>query len=113
VIVAAGGGSADSAWDQHVLRAAEITLLKPAPNTIVHVSVTQTMTPSARGNGALLVPSVDAEGWFQHATQNRSVTREQVPGQTPSWQTSSRLYDPPASGFTSIHSSPAVTLTSR
>jgi hypothetical protein len=94
VIVAAGGGSADSAWDQRVLRAAEIALPKPAPDTIVHVSVTQTMTPSARGNSALLVPTVDAEGWFQQGTPYHAVTREQVPGQTPTWQTGSRVYDP-------------------
>jgi hypothetical protein len=93
-VVAVRGGSADSAWDQHVLRAAEIALPKPAPNTIVHVSVTQTMTPSVRGNSALLVPILDAEGWFQQGAPYRSVTREQVPGQTPTWQTSSRLYDP-------------------
>jgi hypothetical protein len=93
-VVVAGGGSAGSAWDQHVIRAAEIALPKPTPNTIVHVSVTQTMTPSVRGNSALLVPILDAEGWFQQGAPYRSVTREQVAGQTPTWQTSSRLYDP-------------------
>jgi hypothetical protein len=94
VIVATGGRSADSAADQHVLRAAEIALPQPAANSIVHVSVTQTMTPSARGDSALLVPTVDAEGWFQQGGPRRSVTREQVPGQTPTWQTGSRVYVP-------------------
>jgi hypothetical protein len=52
------------------------------------------MTPGARGNSARLVPTVNAEGWFQQGPPYRSVTREQVPGQTPTWQTSSRVYDP-------------------
>jgi hypothetical protein len=93
-LVANGSSSANSASDQHVLRAAEIALPKPAPNTIVHVSVTQTMTPAARSDSALLVPTVDADGWFQQGGQRRSVTREQIPGQTPTWQTASRVYDP-------------------
>lgn len=93
-IVATSGGSIGSAWDQHVLRAAEIALPKPAPGTVLHVSVTQTMTRSARGNSALLVPTLDAEGWFEQGPPWRSVTREQVPGHQPTWQTSSRLYDP-------------------
>ena len=93
-VLANDGSSSNSAWNRHVLRAADIALPKPAPNTIVHVSVTQTMTPSARGNSAHLVPTLDAEGWFQQGTPYRSLTREQVPGQTATWQTSSRLYDP-------------------
>ena len=94
LIASGGGGSADSTWDQHVLRAAEIALPKPAPNTIVHISVTQTMTRGARGTSNLLVATLDAEGWFQQGAPNRSLTREQVPGQTPTWQTGSRVYDP-------------------
>jgi hypothetical protein len=94
VLVVSGGGSTDSTWDQHVLRAAEIALPTPAPNTIVHISATQTMTPSARGDSNLLVPTLDAEGWFQQGAPYRSLTREQVPGQTPTWQTGSRIYDP-------------------
>ncbi len=94
VIVATDSDSTNSAWDQHVLRAAEIALPKPAPGTIVHVSVTQTMTPSARGHSALLVPTLDAEGWFEQGPPYRSLTREQVPGHQPTWQTNSGLYDP-------------------
>ena len=94
VLLVRGGGSANSTWDQHVLRAAEIALPKPAPNTIVHISVTQTMTRGARGSSNLLVPTLDAEGWFQQGAPYRSLTREQVPGQSPTWQTGSRVYDP-------------------
>jgi hypothetical protein len=96
VVLVVTGGSTDSARDQHVLRAAEIALPKPSPNTILHVSVTQTMTSGARGDSAHLVPIVDAEGWFQQGPPYRSVTREHVPGQTPTWQTGSRIYDPAA-----------------
>ena len=93
-VVVSGGGSGDSAFDQHVLRAAAIALPTPSPSTILHVSVTQTMTPGARGDSAHLVPTLDAEGWFQQGPPYRSVTREQVPGQPPILQTSSRVYDP-------------------
>ena len=93
-VLVSGGGSDDSAFDQHVLRAAAIALPTPSPNTILHVSVTQTMTPGARGDSAHLVATLDAEGWFQQGPPYRSVTREQVPGQPPIWQTSSRVYDP-------------------
>jgi hypothetical protein len=94
VVLAVSGGSADSTWDQNVLHAAEIALPNPAPNTIVHISVTQTMTHGARGNSNLLVPTLNAEGWFQQGAPYRSLTREQVPGHTPTWQTGSRVYDP-------------------
>lgn len=94
VLTVRQAGSGDSAWGQRVLRAAEIALPKPAPNTIVHISVTQTMTAGARGNSHLLVPTLDAEGWFQQGAPYHSVTREQVPGQTPTWQTGSRVYQP-------------------
>lgn len=94
VIVAAGSGTSSSGWDQRVLRAADIALPKPAPGTILHLSVTQTMTPSARGTSALLVPTLNGEGWFEQGPPYRSLTREQVPGHQPTWQTSSRLYDP-------------------
>ena len=93
-IVAAGGGSTTPGWEQHVLRAAEIALPRPAPGTIVHVSVTQTMTPGARGNSPLLVPTLDGEGWFEQGPPYRSLTQEQVPGHQPTWQTTTRLYDP-------------------
>lgn len=93
-VVVSGGGSANSAFDQHVLRAAAIALPTPSPNTILHVSVTQTMTPGARRDSAHLVATLDAEGWFQQGPPYRSVTRERVPGQPPIWQTSSRVYDP-------------------
>jgi hypothetical protein len=93
-VVVSGAGSGNSAFDQHVLRAAAIALPNPSPNTILHVSVTQTTTPGARGNSAHLVPTLNAKGWFQQGPPYRSVTREQVPGQPPIWQTSSRVYDP-------------------
>jgi hypothetical protein len=93
VLAVSGGGSADSTWDQYVLRAAEIALPNPAPNTIVHISITQTMTHGARGTSNLLVPILNAEGWFQQGAPYRSLTREQVPGQAPTWQTGSRVYD--------------------
>jgi hypothetical protein len=94
VLAIRGGGSADSTWDQHVLRAAEIALPKPAADTIMHISVTQTMTQGARGDSKLLVPTVNAEGWFQQGAPYRSLMREQVPGRSPTWQTGSRVYDP-------------------
>ena len=93
-VVVSSGGSGDSAFDRHVLRAAAIALPTPSSNTILHVSVTQTMSPGARGDSAHLVATLDAEGWFQQGPPYRSVTREQVPGQPPIWQTSSRIYDP-------------------
>jgi hypothetical protein len=92
-IVSAGGGSSESAWAQHVLRSAEIALPKPAPNTIVHVSVTQTMSASARRDAANSVPAVTGEGWFQQGGAGRWVTRETVPGGSAIWQTDSRIYD--------------------
>jgi hypothetical protein len=96
-VVATSGGSSGSAWTQHVLRAAEIALPKPAPNTILHVSVTQTMTPAARrGTISSAVPSVNADGWFQQGGQWRQVTRETVPGDAPVWQSDTAVYDPAA-----------------
>ena len=93
-VVLTGGGSSSSASDAQVLRAAAIALPKPAPNTIVHVSVTQTMTPAARhGTVNTAAPRVNAEAWFQQGAPYRSVTRETVPGSTAVWQSDSKLYD--------------------
>ncbi len=95
VVVLAQPSAWESAWAKQTLqRAAAVVVPAGSANTILHVSVTQTMTPAARGDSALLVPTVDAEGWFQQGAPWRSVTREQVPGQTPTWQTASRVYDP-------------------
>jgi hypothetical protein len=93
-VVVSGGGSDSSGFNRQVLRAAAIALPTPSPNTILHVSVTQTTSPGARGDSAHLVPTLDAEGWFQQGPPYRSVTREQVPGQPPIWQNDSRVYDP-------------------
>jgi hypothetical protein len=88
-------GSTNAANDEHVLRAADIALPRPSAHTIVYVSVTQTMTVAAHGNDHLLAATVNAEGWFQQGGARRSLTREQVPGQSPTWQTASgRIYDP-------------------
>jgi hypothetical protein len=95
-IVAIGDGSTSSAWGLHVLRAAEIALPKPASNTILYVSVTQTMTPAARRDADNAAPTVDAVGWFQQGPPSRWVTRETVPGRTPIWLTDSGIYDPAA-----------------
>ncbi len=95
VVVATGSGSGHSVSDAHVLRAAAIALPKPAPNTIVHVSVTQTMTPAARRDTVpSAAPTVNAEGWFQQGGQYQSVTRETLPDGTPIWQSDSQIYDP-------------------
>jgi len=93
-VVAAGGGSSNSAWAAQVLRSAEIALPKPAPNTIVHVSVTQTMTPMARRNVANAAAVVHAEGWFQQGAPWRWVARETVPGHPTVWETETHIYDP-------------------
>jgi hypothetical protein len=94
-IVAIGGGSGNSVSDAHVLRAAAIALPKPAPDTIVHVSVTQMMTPAARRDTvSSAAPTVNAEGWFQQGGQYRSVTRETLPGGTSIWQSDTEIYDP-------------------
>ena len=117
VLVATGSNSTNSRWDRHVLRAADIALPKPAPGTILHLSVTQTMSPGARGNNALRVPKLDAEGWFEQGAPDRSLTREQVPGEQPTWQTDAGLYDPAtrrvylSTRFPSSH--PRLTLTRR
>ncbi len=92
-IVTTAGGASDSAWAQHVLRAADIALPKPAPNTIVYVSVTQTMTPAARRATVNAAAIVNAEGWFQQGGPSRWVTRETVPDGTPVWQSDSGIYD--------------------
>jgi hypothetical protein len=93
-ILATGSGGSQSAWAQHVLRAAEVALPKPAPNTIVHVSVTQTMTPAARRGTANAVPTVNAEGWFEQGAPWRQVTGETVPGGATVWQTDSSQTNP-------------------
>lgn len=88
-------GPRNAASAKHVLRAADIALPRPDAHTIVYVSATQTMTPGARRHNRLLAPTVNAEGWFQQGGARRSLTREQVPGQPPSWYTGSgRIYDP-------------------
>jgi hypothetical protein len=93
VALLSGGVSGSSAWSAHVLRAAEIALPEPAPNAIVHVSVTQTMTPTARRYAAGSAATVDAAGWFQQGGASRWVTRETLPGGHAIWQTDSRVYD--------------------
>lgn len=88
-------GSRHAASAEQVLRAADFALPRPDAHTIIYVSVTQTMTPGARRHSRLLAPTVQAEGWFQQGGARRSLTREQVPGQPPSWHTGSgRIYDP-------------------
>jgi hypothetical protein len=95
VVVATGAGSGSSFSDAQVLRAAAIALPKPAPNTIVHVSVTQTMTPAARRDTvSTAAPTVNAEGWFQQGGQYRSVTRETLPEGTPIWESDTEIYEP-------------------
>ncbi len=94
-IVVAGGGSSSLPSDAQVLRAAAIVLPKPSPNTIVYVSVTQTMTPAARHDTvSSAAPTLSAEGWFQQGGQYRSVTRETLPGGTPIWESDTEIYDP-------------------
>jgi hypothetical protein len=94
-VVVAGGGSSSSVSDAQVLRAAAIVLPKPSPNTIVHVSVTQTMTPAARHDAvSSAVPTVNAEGWFQQGGQYLAVTRETLPAGTPIWESDTEIYDP-------------------
>jgi hypothetical protein len=95
VAVVAGGGSSNSVSDAQVLRAAAFVLPKPSPNTIVHVSLTQTMTPAARHDTvSSAAPTVNAEGWFQQGSPYRSVTRETLPEGTPIWQSDTEIYDP-------------------
>ena len=114
VLVATGGSSGTSALDQHILRAAAIALPKPAPNTIVHISATQTMTPNARHHDALLVPILNAEGWFQQG----GPTAVGDPGAGP-WPHPdladglASLRPPRPAACTSIRRSPAATPTSR
>jgi hypothetical protein len=93
-VVVSGSGSSSSGSDAQVLRAAAIALPKPAPNTIVHISVTQTMSAMARHDTVnTAAPVVNAEGWFQQGAPYRSVVRETVPGSTAVWQSNSELYD--------------------
>jgi hypothetical protein len=94
-VVVTGGVSSNSISDAQVLRAAAIVLPKPSPNTIVHVSVTQTMTPAARHNTvSSAAATVNTEGWFQQGGQYRSVTRETLPKGTPVWESDTEIYDP-------------------
>ena len=94
VLVAAGGGAGGRVSAAQILRAAAIALPKPAPRTIVHISVTQALTPGARRNtGNTAAASANAEGWFQQGGEYRSVTRVTLPGGTPIWESDGRVYD--------------------
>ena len=113
-VVLTGGGSSSSVSDAQVLRAAAIALPKPAPNTIVHVSVTQTMAPAARhGTVNTAAPTVNAEGWFQQGAPYRSVTRETLPGSTADLAVRYRVLRPATKRCMSCRRCPEDTPTTR
>jgi plasmid stabilization system protein ParE len=93
VLMTTGAGSGRSAWTRHVLRAAAIALPAADPHTIVHVSITQTMTPQARRNSGDPAAELTAQGWFQQGGARRAVTEEARPGQGAIWQAGGRIYD--------------------
>jgi hypothetical protein len=93
VILLTSAGSDRAAWSQHILRAAAFALPAPNPHTIIHVSVTQTMTPSAQRGSGNPAAQLTAEGWFQQGGARRSVTEQTEPGRGTIWQAGGRLYD--------------------
>ena len=92
-ILLTAGGSRQSPWSRHVLRAAEFALPAADPHTIIHVSITQTMDAQARRGSGNPAAILTAQGWFQQGGSRRSVTEETIPGRGTIWQADSRLYD--------------------